>query len=182
MYPVVRYFEDADAGTLVRFISWAYTGNYEDEHELGTSEARFVPGVKCEQNLMQFDKRLYDEYYRLAIHSRLYIFADAYSIKDLKTLACKRLKSKLREMGKLYRRKDLVIVNDLLDSTFTKLRADDPLLDFLGKYAAHNIVNLGQQELFRNTILGKMGPAICKYLQPCTEDPLVDPDAHTIGI
>ena len=167
----VYRFEDVSEGTLVRFIQWAYTADYQEELEFASRKEHLVE-TKNDQSFTPVALET-DENHILLLHGRLYVFGDVYLVKDLKILAFKRMKAKLEKMNKPSDVKELTLVVDLFDFIFSNVHADDPLLDFLGKYAAYNIVNLKQQQYF-NDVVGKMGPAICKYLQPCNDDPFND--------
>ena len=164
---------EVSEGTLIRFIQWAYASDYQEEVE--TTKSLVLPdNAESVASAGQEDSDI-DENHPLLLHGRLYVFADTYIVNDLKALALKKLRVKLRPWGQPSDSTRLASVVDLLDFAFGNLHPDDQLLDFLGKYAAKNITNLRKQKAFNDAIWG-MGSSIIQYVQPWSGDPFKLPD------
>lgn len=155
----VYTFQDTSAGTLGRFIEWAYTGDYPAVLSATTSalsetkEAENA-GDKIEEEdggrnrIATEGIDLVAENHPLLAHIQLYIFCIIYLIPDLQQLAFEKLSTCLIDLEKPDNLSTQLAVIAALRVAFLRLPPQDPLLDWLAQYAAYCVDELRLQKDF----------------------------------
>ncbi|KAI9935118.1 hypothetical protein ASPWEDRAFT_186723 [Aspergillus wentii DTO 134E9] len=132
--PQLYVCQQTSEGTLVRFIEWAYKGDYPD----GVEEHEIDP---------------------LLSYAELYAFSDVYGVSDLKKLTYEKLTGSLHALGKPQDLKMQIVVITMLEIVANRLPSDDTLVNWLAKYTAWCIDHLRGNEYFDN--LCNASPSFC---------------------
>jgi hypothetical protein len=154
----VYTFQDTSAGTLGRFIEWAYTGNYPtvlnayspvqgEAKEAGNAENKVVEDGR-QKNIATESFDITSENHPLLAHIRLYIFCSIYFISDLQQLAFDKLSACLIDLKLPDNLSTQLAVVAALRVAFNRLPSQDPLLDWLAQYAAYCVDKLRLQKDF----------------------------------
>ncbi|RDW68884.1 uncharacterized protein DSM5745_08644 [Aspergillus mulundensis] len=146
-------FQTTSESTLVRFIEWAYTGDYPAKISPRRAGPRAPqqdcdeskePCVHIQQLAMIIDPDTDESLanHSLLAHVHLYIFARAYAIPGLRRLALEKAMATLRDLDQPITLRDRLAVMAALHASSTKLLRNDPFLEWIAQYAAYNIEHL----------------------------------------
>ncbi|OJJ43189.1 hypothetical protein ASPZODRAFT_48236, partial [Penicilliopsis zonata CBS 506.65] len=148
--------KDASDGTLIRFIEWAYRGDYAES--VGTAEPKQAQpeedGLESSTDETAIIDDIDDGNCPLLVHLALYIFGDKYLVADLKQIALKKLRDCLKQMDMPKTLNNRLAVIKTLRVAFTNLPHTDPLLAWLAQYAAYALHKLSCTALYR--LLGEL--------------------------
>lgn len=129
--------------TMFQFLEFCYTGDYPElEEESGSSEPMKSPSFQ-----------------KLLPNANLYVLGDMYNITPLKDIAFDKLTAHIVEIGnRLEGRREIRAVIQLFEYAFENLpeREDqvDPLLEYLGKYAAWALDKFSENKDFISIFAG----------------------------
>lgn len=173
-------FQDTSAGTLARFIEWAYTGDYPTvlnatyPAERKSKEAESTEVKVEEQNTattVEID--LTSENHPLLAHIRLYIFCNIYLIPDLQRLAFDKLSACIVDLGQPVNLDTQLAVVAALRVSFGQLPPQDFLFDWLAEYAAYCVEHLRLQKDFHRLLkdFPALSSRMIRYLNPARSPP-----------
>jgi hypothetical protein len=165
---------DTSDETVVRFIEWAYRGEYPDH-------VRFIDVAppSPEESKADVVTSPQDANHSLLSHLHVYIFADKYCVSALQMAAYDKLTANLVKLHKPDTLDYQLAVIELLDTAFKNLHRDDRLLDYLGRYAAWSIDELRKQSSFYG-VLPRAAPSIIQHVSPGNEPPWNTPEPRLV--
>lgn len=173
-------FQDTSAGTLARFIEWAYTDDYPAiinatyGIERKPNEAEDTKTVVKDENVATPTATdLTSENHPLLAHIRLYIFCNIYHIPDLQQLAFEKLTACFIDLEKPKSLDTQLAVVDALRVSFSRLPPQDPLLDWLAEYAAYCVDKLRLQKEFLDVLKASptLSSRVILWLNPASSPP-----------
>ncbi|KAL2847258.1 hypothetical protein BJY01DRAFT_212779 [Aspergillus pseudoustus] len=174
-------FQDTSAGTLGRFIEWAYTGDYScvinatspvrKKNEEGKSAGAKVEGEDSQTN--SNEELDFFENDSLLANIRVYIFCCIYCISDLQQLSFEKMSTCLIDLDKPHQLDEHLAVIAALRVAFLGLPADDHLLDWLAQYAAYCVDRLRLQTDFLDLLreFPALSSRMIPYLVPASSPP-----------
>ncbi|KAL1954742.1 hypothetical protein VTO42DRAFT_742 [Malbranchea cinnamomea] len=183
----VYTFKEVSEGTVMRFIEWAYTGEYpavidDDEPvELGSPEkpAESAKEVSDDEHNPDTEEaakrsaRTASQNHPLLTHIRLYIFGHIFLIQKLQNQAFDKVTACFTDMDRPDTLDKQLAVISALRIAFLKLPAQDRLLDWLAQYAAYCLGELRQQATFHNLLetSSLFGSRLILWLSPASSPP-----------
>lgn len=107
----------------------------------------------------------------LALHIRIYVFANIYLISTLQALSQQKIVAFLSSMQKEHT--EVAMIFDLLEHASTYLTDDDALLNWLARYASWNLETLRQDRDRLERLLGdgKFAGLLIRHVVPSASDP-----------
>ncbi|EED16504.1 conserved hypothetical protein [Talaromyces stipitatus ATCC 10500] len=127
----IYQFHDTSDNTLLRFIEWAYRGDYPekmDEPSLASANVTKVSSSDDGDTTTGKDP--------LSCHMEMYIFAHVYGVPGLGAKAYERLTDRLKTIDKPQDGKVKLQVISMIGLGFRNLYEHDKLLGWLGNYAS----------------------------------------------
>lgn len=158
-------FEETSEGTLVRFIEWAYRGDYLNEADDFLDPE--IPVLEPHDIIK----------YHPLVQLQLYIFSQTYLIPELEQLAFLKLCVWLTSIGRTRETKVNTAVISVLRLAFqeTIICEEDKLLEWLAAYAAYYLDRFRKE--FTSEGLFKVVPKLARlmitYLKPASFFPEV---------
>lgn len=163
----IYLFHDTSENTLVRFVEWAYRGDYpETIQNVGPTSTHVLLSSSADEGITAGDGPL-------NCHMQMYVFAHVYGISRLESMAFGRITTCLEEISIPKNEKVKMEVIYVMEMGFRKIFRDDRLLNWLGHYASFCLSELKEtpafQELLEET--PSLSLAMLKHLNPASSAP-----------
>ncbi|EED13789.1 conserved hypothetical protein [Talaromyces stipitatus ATCC 10500] len=161
-------FQDTSDNTLLRFIEWAYRGDYPEniaKPSLASTNPTLASSSSDNDTTTAEDP--------LSCHIQVYIFAHVYGISRLGLVAYDRITDRLRAINKPKDGKVKLQVISLMDLAFKKIHRGDRLLTWLGNYASFCLSELRVVSEFQKVVeeAPSLSLAMLKYNNPASVAP-----------
>lgn len=141
---------DSPAEITVRFVEWAYTGDYPDCYQDASAGVKTEGSNERAQNGTTQSEHATEEI-SCTVHLDLYIFSTKYEIWGLRDLSRTKLGSSLEEMSESADGQKHIV--EILEKALRDPeKYDDPILGTLAQFAAWHIESLRNLSEFRDLL------------------------------
>lgn len=160
-------FHDTTENTIVRFIEWAYRGDYpETVRNVSSASASALQPPSADEGTTADDGPL-------SCHIQMYIFGHVYGISRLESMAFDRITNRLKNIGKPTDEKTKQEVISVMDMGFSKILRNDRLLNWLGHYVSFCLNEFKESNAFQKLLeeAPSLSLAMLKHLNAASVPP-----------